>query len=831
MKLRHLFRDVVHNRGQAMIFALCVALSLVSLIAVNSFRRDVRGVIASDAATLQGGDIIVRSSGDLSPGLAAELAAIIGEGGGMATESWEFYSVARKESGDDFLFSNIKAVADGYPLYGTVELASGRPFTEALRPGDVIVGRTLLDRLGLAIGDFLLLGQARLRIADVVVREPQRPVDFFNFGPRIFMRLEDMAATDLVGKGSRSTHQHVLKLEDRQRQGGILARLQGKAGDGERVFSAADSGSRIKRFFDNLLFFLSLIAVFTLLLSGIGMQSSLAALLRRQVKSVAILRALGANNRFLLGHFLGLVLLLGLGGVAIGIGGGLLIKLGVLRLLEGLLPENLVLETSLADLAQGLGFGLVAVLFFTSLPLAQLAAIKPSAIFRKEIGGGLRRAAPRVLLAVGLGLLTAVVILQLEDVATGLWFMGGAVGLVLVMTLLAHLALAGLASCEYSSLYLRQAVRSLSRPGNASRTVVVTLASALAVLFSIYLVEKNLRSAFIESYPPEAPNLFFLDIQKDQRQEFVELVGGGAELFPVVRARLQAINDRTIDRRSEAERRGDSLAREFSLTYHDHLLDGEKLIAGQGLFGPAHRSSTLPPVSLLDSVVEIGGIKIGDVLHFSIQGVSLKAEVASIRSRTKSMLYPFFYFVFPEQTLRAAPQTFFAALRVAEDQVGALENRMVRRFPNVSPIHVGQSAAELGRLMAKLSLLVAFFASFSLLAGGLILVGSILATRLARLEEAVHYKILGADTAFVLKIFSLENVFLALLSCGAAVLVAEVGSWALCRLVLDILYRPHPLAALLLLAAVAILVLALGLITSLSVIVKKPGSYLREQSP
>jgi putative ABC transport system permease protein len=235
-------------------------------------------------------------------------------------------------------------------------------------------------------------------------------------------------------------------------------------------------------------------------------------------------------------------------------------------------------------------------------------------------------------------------------------------------------------------------------------------------------------------------------------------------------------------------------------------------------------------VSLLDSVVEIGDIKIGDILHFSIQGVSLKAEVASIRSRTKSMLYPFFYFVFPEQTLRAAPQTFFAALRVAEDQVGALENRMVRRFPNVSPINVGQSAAELGRLMAKLSLLVAFFASFSLLAGGLILVGSILATRLARLEEAVHYKILGADTAFVLKVFSLENVFLALLSCGAAVLVAEVGSWALCRLVLDILYRPHPLAALLLLAVVAILVLALGLITSLSVIVKKPGSYLREQS-
>ena len=830
MKLRHLFRDLAHNRGQAVIFVLCVALSLVSLIAVNSFRRDVRGVIAGDAATLQGGDIIVRGGGDFTPGLAAEVAAVVGQGGVTAVETWEFYSVARKESGDDFLFSNIKAVAPGYPLYGTIEVASGKAFAEALRPGGVIVARTLLDRLGLAVGDFLLLGQARLRIDDVVIRESQRPVDFFNFGPRIFIGLADLPATDLVGKGSRSSHQRLLKLADRQSQGAIVARLQAKAGEGERVVTAADSGSRIKRFFDNLLFFLSLIAVFTLLLSGIGMQSSLAALLRRQTKSVAILRALGASNRFLVGHYLRLVLLLGLVGVAIGIGGGLLLKLVVFRLLEGLLPDNLVLEASLADLAQGLGFGLVAVLFFTFLPLAQLAAVKPSAIFRKETGGGLRRAVPRALLAVGLLLLTVVVILQLDDLSIGLWFMAGVVALVLVMTLLAHLALAGLARVNYQWLALRQAVRSLSRPGNASRTVVVTLASALAVLFAIYLVEKNLRGAFIDSYPPDAPNLFFLDIQKDQRQPFLDLVGEGAELFPVVRARLQAIGDKPIDRRREVERRGDSLAREFSLTYRDQLLGDEQIIAGQGLFGGERRATSLPPVSLLDSVVEIGEMRIGDVLTFSIQGVSLKAEVTSIRTRTKSMLYPFFYFVFPEEILKAAPQTFFAALRVPEAEVGAMENRVVGRFPNVSPINVGQSAAELGRLMEKLSLLVAFFASFSLLAGGLILVGSILATRLARLEEAVHYKILGADTRFVLQVFSLENLVLALLSCGAAALVGEIGSWALSRQVLDIVYRPYPLAALAMLAAVSLLVLFLGLLTSLSVIVKKPGSYLREQT-
>jgi putative ABC transport system permease protein len=228
-------------------------------------------------------------------------------------------------------------------------------------------------------------------------------------------------------------------------------------------------------------------------------------------------------------------------------------------------------------------------------------------------------------------------------------------------------------------------------------------------------------------------------------------------------------------------------------------------------------------------VVDIGDFKIGDILLFNIQGVPLKAEVTSIRSRTRSMLYPFFYFVFPEKYLQAAPQTSFAALKVAKEEVSHLENRVVNQYPNISPINVGESAAELGKLMEKLSVMITFFASFSILAGGLILVSSILATRMVRMEEAVHYKILGANTFFVLRVFFLENLLLALLSGGAAVVVAELGSWGLCRYLLDIQYQSYPLAGLVLVAGTIALVVGLGLISSVTIIRKKPGRFLREQ--
>jgi putative ABC transport system permease protein len=342
-------------------------------------------------------------------------------------------------------------------------------------------------------------------------------------------------------------------------------------------------------------------------------------------------------------------------------------------------------------------------------------------------------------------------------------------------------------------------------------------------------VERNLRSTYIASYPPDAPNLFCLDIQPNQQRQFTELIGMDIELFPVVRARLTSINSKKVNRQEELKKRGDSLAREFNLTYRERLLDDELLIEGNSLFGNITSENGPVPVSVLDNVAEMGDMALGDILHFNIQGVPLVAEVVSIRSRTKSMLYPFFYFVFPDEVLRNAPQTLFAALKVDKQRISELENSIVDRFPNISTINVGETAAELGKLMAKLTRIINFFASFSILAGGLILVSSILATRLARIKEAVYYKILGSGSWFVLQVFFLENMVLALLSGGCAILVGQVGGWAICRFVLEIDHDPGVISCMVLLALTVALVVTVGLLSSITIIRRKPVSFLREQ--
>jgi putative ABC transport system permease protein len=101
---------------------------------------------------------------------------------------------------------------------------------------------------------------------------------------------------------------------------------------------------------------------------------------------------------------------------------------------------------------------------------------------------------------------------------------------------------------------------------------------------------------------------------------------------------------------------------------------------------------------------------------------------------------------------------------------------------------------------------------------------------MARMKEAVYYKVLGADTRFVLKVFFLENFMLALLSGGCAILVAQAGSWGLCHFLLNIDYDPNWLAIFLMLGLTACLVVSLGLLSSLPILRQKPVRFLREQA-
>jgi putative ABC transport system permease protein len=813
--------------SQTGIFIFCVALSMLALVSLRGFGRSVNQALVRDARSLHAADVIVHAHRDFSTPLLEAVRKIESRGEARALRTWEFNSMATPAERDDSLLVRVKAVEEGYPWYGTVTLTSGRPFGEVLRPGAVIVEENLLGRLGVNIGDSLLLGGVPLEIADAAVAEDARPVTIFSLGPRVFVSAADLDRLGLVGKGSRVEHRLLLKTGAGEPTAPLIAALRSAAvPDAERVetFLTARSGAR--RFFDNFLFFLSLLGIFTLVLAGIGIQSALGALLRERRDTVAVLKALGAPRRFVILQYLAVVAVLGSAGTLLGVTGSFVLQALLFPLFGGFIPAGIRPVFSLETVLEGIVLGALATGLFALLPLWRLGEVTPMAIFRREEEGR-RRSLPYWLSLASISLLCALLVLhQVRDLKTGLFFLGGFLVLIALSTLGAEAVLRLLRLLPIRSLALRQAVRGLFRPGNATRPVVITLTAALSVILAIGLVERNLEEEFVLSYPEDAPNLFLLDIQPGQRSAVGGLLGPEAEFYPIVTAQVIAINGRPIDRDRERKKARDNFGRDFYLTYRTTLLPDERLSSGPSLFDPDVEG---PQVSLLEEVIDMGDLELGDRITFRIQGVPLEAAVTSLRRRTESSPRPFFYFVFPPELLADAPQTIFAAVRTDPGRTVELQNRVAAAFPNVSIIDAGAAAVRVGGIIARLSRIVGFFTLLGIAAGLLITVSSVLATRRARIMEAVYYRVLGGRTSFVLRVFTLEGTLLGLASGALALLFSQGITWSIAAWQLDIPYRPYWLQSLVAVSAVTALTVLVGLAASRRVLRERPAHHLRER--
>jgi putative ABC transport system permease protein len=826
-KIHLVRRQLTGSLHQAAIFVLCVVLSLVTLVSLSGFSRSVHASFLRDARALHAADIIIHTHSPFSKPLLQELSGLEKQQKVASARIYEFYSIIRTAKGDASLLSNLKVADPGYPFYGTVQLASGRLFNDVLTRGNIVVEQALLDRLHLSIGDRVRIGKAAFTIRDTVMLEPDQPVNFFSLGPRVFIPGQDLATLDLVGKGSRVNYTLLVKVRDQKDLDRIALRLKAASlPDRERVetYRTADSG--VKRFFDNFLFFLNLIGIFTLLLAGIGIQSSLTAFLTEQERTIAIMKAVGAGSPFIIRNYFALVSVLGLIGTSIGLGASFLLERLLPGLFQGLLPANIELAISGAAVVEGVVLGCVVVVLFTIIPLLRLKEVKPRAIFGKAEQEG-RNGYTRILAGAIAVFFSLMVLWRLKEVKTGIYFVLGVATLIAVSLAAAEAILRLLRTLRPKNLVLRQALKGLFRPQNATRAIMVTLCASLAVIFSITLVEKNLDATFVSSYPPDSPNIFFIDIQAAQEKAFAEELGMPAIFYPLIRGTVTAINDVAIDREQEHQKRGDNLGREFNLTYRDSLLDDERIVSGKSLYQKDWQG---PQVSVLDAVLKMQDMKVGDRITFRIQGIPIEARIASIRTRTKASLQPFFYFVFPAGVLKDAPQTLFTALRVEKERISLLQNRIVAAFPSVSVIDVTGTIASFSKIMARLSTIVNFFTLFSVVAGILIIISSVFATRYTRIQEAVFYTILGARGRFVLLVFGVEGLLIGLASAVSAVAIAQTTSWIVCTYAFEVAYTPFINTSLLMALSTMLLVVVVGLGAAIPILRHKPAAFLREQA-
>jgi putative ABC transport system permease protein len=219
-------------------------------------------------------------------------------------------------------------------------------------------------------------------------------------------------------------------------------------------------------------------------------------------------------------------------------------------------------------------------------------------------------------------------------------------------------------------------------------------------------------------------------------------------------------------------------------------------------------------------------------VRFDILGRVVSARVTSIREVDwRDARSGGFMFVFRPGTLDDAPQMYIAPLKgPAGDEARArFQHDLVREFPNVSAIDFREILVTIRDVMSKVTLAITVVGSLVLFSGGLILVGAVAMTKFQRVYEAAVFRTLGANTRTIARMLSVEYGVLGLVAGAIGSLGAVALTWGVSRFALEIPWRVAVGEHVGGVAVTAILVAAIGVVSSLDVLRHKPLATLRAE--
>ncbi|HEU4588602.1 MAG TPA: FtsX-like permease family protein [Gemmatimonadales bacterium] len=854
--LRMAWRELRAEPRRLLLLTGSISAGVAALVAINSFTANLRDSVDRQAKALLGADVAITSRQAFTPKVEARLDSTARRHAGCSVAApcgqvarvTNFPAMAYVPRTTGTRLVQASAVDSGYPFYGEIRTEPAEAWRELQQGRRVVVEPALLTALGARVGDTLALGEGRFTITGVVTNVPGEVGVRSAFGPRIFFPARYTAETKLLGFGSRSEHQAFIKLAP-----GIDAQAVANAWRPElrpervRVRTVQDDRQNLNDALTRLARYLGLVALIALLLGGIGVASAVIVFVRRKLDAIAVLRCLGATAGQVFAIYLLQAMALGLAGSALGAVIGVAAQQVLPLVLRDLLPVDVQVALAPRAILLGVGTGLWTALVFALLPLLSIRLVSPLAALRRAYETVRQPSDPLRWPAVAALALTVVALaaLQVHSWRVGAVF-GGGIGAALgVLWLAAWLLVRGVRRWfPVGWPYVwRQGLANLYRPANQTVAVVLALGFGAFLLGTLFLAQHNLLRGLDTGGGPRRPNLVLFDIQTDQlpaiERELRDRRLTHSPPVPIVPMRIQSVKGKPVTAvlADTADAGGDepsnawAFRREYRSTYRDSLVPSERLVAGTWFNRTAGPADSIVPISIEEDVAKELGVSLGDRIVWDVQGLPVTTRIQSIRDVNWARFEPNFFVVFAPGALEGAPQTYVTLTRLDDPAArGRLQRELAERYANVTTIDLSLVQEAVERLVARVALAIRFMALFSLVTGGIVLVGAIATSRLQRVREAVLLRTLGATRRQILRIALAEYLALGLLSSLTAVALATGAAWAIARWFFEgRFWLPLPALAGLV-VGVVVLTLAVGLWSSREVLRQTPLEVLRGET-
>jgi putative ABC transport system permease protein len=820
LALKLLWRDFRSGELNVLIVALLVAVTTVTGIGLFSDR--IQQSILDEAGSLLAADAQVRGSQPIPEEWVKTAQQ-------MQIETAEIVSYQAMTFGADNALSlaSVKAVSDGYPLKGEVEISealftSGEKVAQGPEPGQVWVNSRLMAALGLQVGDTIGVGDADFSVAKVLVSEPDS-AGSFDFSPKVMIHMSDVEQTGAIQLGSRVRYSLLLAgdVDD------YYDIWEPTKGDHHRWRSVTDANESVTETLERADSFLLLAGSLGVVLAGVALSLASRRFSSRQLGHVATLKTLGVTPSGITRIYTGNLVVLGVISVAIGLALGWFLHWLFLEIAQSLLPRELV-APSIRPVIVGAITGFVSLMAFALPPVWILRATPPSKVLRSDMEGGTLQSWQTTMLG-AVAVILLVYFYSRDLFITAILLLAGVVS-VLGVTVIARglIALARRISQRLGTTW-RLGIASLHRHGRQNSFQIMIFAMALMLLFMLTLLRSSLLTEWQRQLPEGTPNHFAFNIFESERDGvetfFTENDISSTPFYPMMRGRLVQVNDETLqDRLARLQPNGDDFRRELNNTWSSELAADNEVVDGEW-FDAADTETLL--ISIEQDFAQSLDIEIGDELTFSFGGRDVTAPVDNIRTVQWDSLSPNFYIIFSSPVLDGQGAAYLTSFYLEEDRK-ALLAQLLNEYSTMSVIEVDVILNQIQQIIAQVTRAIEFILSLVLIAGFIVLVASVQATLDSRLQESAILRTLGARSKIVQGALAIEFIVLGFLAGLLATVGAEVALYFLQTELLNIEFTPHwglfvvgPLVG-------AVLIGSVGLFSTRKVVKVPPLLVLRQ---
>ncbi|ASJ75362.1 ABC transporter permease [Granulosicoccus antarcticus] len=781
--LRSLGRDL--RAGELRVLALALLVAVASVTAVGFFTDRIGRAVERQAGDVLAADLMASSGFKLPP----ELLSNIEQRDLQTAQYVRFPSVVINEREESQLVA-IKAVSGNYPLRGTLRLAEmNTPETSfnaeagSPAPGTVWVDSQLRSALELSVGDTLTLGASQFAVDKIILFEPDRGENAFEFAPRVMISLDDLEAAGLLGEGSRATYTLLMAGETAAVD---TARdfLETEYTSEVRVQGVRDGSPQMKRALDRAQRFLGLASVVTVLLAGAAIALAVRHFALKQADASAVMRTLGATRAEVIVWLSTRLALIALVASVIGITLGWFAQLVLANLLQGWFGLALPAPGFMAPLI-GTLTAFIALAGFGLLPIIQAGRVNVMRVLQRDYSSMDASAMTTALF--GFVATFIVVFLLSRDLLLSVIVVLGVVVMLAIFGLFGRVMIKGVRSLAGPRFRLSTA--GLQRRAASSTVQLAAFAMGIMALLLISIVRIDLLSAWEQDLPEDAPNVFIVNIQPDQVEGLAaQLESQGIQstgIHPMIRARLVAHNGEPVlsdDSSDQDERRA---RREYNLSYSNSVPAGNQIVSGEWW---ATDGSAPPLLSVEQEWAEERGYAIGDTLTFKSAGVETSATIANWREVDWESFQVNFFAVSSPAMLEGLPSTYITSFHIDGD-FAATTTGWVRQFPGIATLDVGAIITRIKSLMDRASLAVEYVFLFTLLAGFCVLLAAVQSSRGERIRESALLRALGASHQQLREAVIAEFAILGAIAGLLASLFATLIAWSLSQFVFELPFQ------------------------------------------